>query len=140
MPPLRNRPEDIPLLVGHFLTEFSQKNGKKKQHFSEEALRLLTVYDWPGNVRELRNIIERIVVTRPETDIQAKHLPSRITNTSPPEETIAIPVGSSFSVAERAIIMQTLASVNDNRSRAARILGLSRKTLHNKLKKYAQVT
>jgi DNA-binding NtrC family response regulator len=134
MPPLRDRREDIPLLIDHFMTDLARRYGKQKQSFSEPAMKLMMAYDWPGNVRELRNIIERAIVTRTESVIDSDFLPSRITNSKPFENTITIPVGTSFSEAERILILQTLESVNNNQSKAAKILGLSRKTLHNKLK------
>jgi DNA-binding NtrC family response regulator len=134
MPPLRDRREDIPLLIDYFLTDLARRYGKPKQSFSDSTLKMMMAYDWPGNVRELRNIIERAIVTRTENIIEDDFLPPRITNLKPSDNIIAIPVGTSFSEAERVIILQTLESVNHNQSKAAKILGLSRKTLHNKLK------
>jgi DNA-binding NtrC family response regulator len=136
MPPLRDRRDDIPLLIEYFLTDLAARYGKPKQSFSEPALKLMTAYDWPGNVRELRNIIERAIVTRSERVIESDFLPPRITNQKPFENSIAIPIGISFSEAERILILRTLESANNNQSKAAKILGLSRKTLHNKLKKF----
>ncbi|MFI5251262.1 MAG: sigma-54 dependent transcriptional regulator [Bacteroidota bacterium] len=136
IPPLRNRRSDLPLLIDHFLSDFGRKYGKPKQSFSEEALKLLLAYDWPGNVRELRNIIERAMVTRSENIIESDFLPPRISKQKHPENSIVIPVGSTYNEAERILILQTLRSVKNNRSQAAKVLGLSRKTLHNKLNKY----
>ncbi|MBI3003822.1 MAG: sigma-54-dependent Fis family transcriptional regulator [Ignavibacteriales bacterium] len=136
LPPLRERKEDIPLLAQHFFAEFRNRYKKHNQSLSEGAVELLTENDWPGNVRELKNVLERLVVTCPDNVIGEEHLPQRITNKSPQSQHIKIPIGVTRDVAEKLVIEQTLASVGNNKSRAARILGISRKTLHNKLHHY----
>jgi DNA-binding NtrC family response regulator len=97
----------------------------------------LCAFSWPGNVRELRNIIERAVVTCSEPVIDADRLPSRVSGSEEPGNVVSIPIGSTFEEVERTVMLKTLASVHNNKSKAARILGLSRKTLHNKLRQYA---
>jgi DNA-binding NtrC family response regulator len=136
--PLRERKEDIALLVEHFLSVFSEKYGKPRQRFSDECLEMLIAYEWPGNVRELRNVVERSVVICPHEVIGPQALPERISAHQSTRSHITIPVGSSAQEAERLLILQTLASVGNNKSKAARILGLSRKTLHNKLLSFSR--
>ncbi len=137
IPPLRERKEDIPLLIDYFLSLFSQKYGKQRQEFSEECLTMLSDYDWPGNVREIKNVIERAIVICPHNKIGRQYLPERIQHRIPLQH-ITIPLGSSAEEAERILILQTLASAGNNKAKTAKILGLSRKTLHNKLQLFAQ--
>lgn len=137
IPPLRERKEDIPLLIDYFLSLFSQKYGKQRQEFSEECLTMLSDYDWPGNVREIKNVIERAIVISPHNRIGRQYLPERIQQRIPLQH-ITIPLGSSAEEAERILILQTLASAGNNKAKTAKILGLSRKTLHNKLHLFAQ--
>lgn len=134
IPPLRDRREDIPLLVDHFLNALCRQYNKPTQSFSDECMEILKTYDWPGNVRELRNIIERSVVTCHEEVITPRWLPDRISMLQHVGSTITIPIGISARDAERRFIKETLAAVGNNKTRAAQILGLSRKTLHNKLR------
>jgi DNA-binding NtrC family response regulator len=136
--PLRERKEDIALLVEHFLSVFSEKYGKPRQRLSDECLEMLIAYEWPGNVRELKNVIERSVVICPHEVIGPQALPGRISAHQATRSHITIPVGSSAQEAERLLILETLASVGNNKSKAARILGLSRKTLHNKLLSFSR--
>ena len=138
IPPLRERKEDIPLLVDFFLSLFSQKYGKLQQEFTEECLSMLSDYDWPGNVREIKNVIERAMVICPQNRIGRQYLPERIQHRLPRHHHITIPLGSSAEDAERILILQTLASAGNNKAKAAKILGLSRKTIHNKLQLFAQ--
>ncbi len=138
IPPLRERKEDIPILVDYFLSVFSLKYGKARQHFTEESLAMLCEYDWPGNVREIRNIVERALVICPHEQIGPPYLPEKINRRAPVQMHVSIPIGSSAEEAERILILQTLASAGNNKAKAAKILGLSRKTLHNKLQSFAQ--
>jgi DNA-binding NtrC family response regulator len=124
--------------VEHFLSVFSEKYGKPRQRFSDECLEMLIAYEWPGNVRELKNVIERSVVICPHEVIGPQALPERISAHPSVRSHITIPVGSSAQEAERLLILETLASVGNNKSKAARILGLSRKTLHNKLLSFSR--
>jgi DNA-binding NtrC family response regulator len=96
-------------------------------------MEILKAYDWPGNVREIRNVVERAVVISPAPEIGPAYLPERITARTAPRSHVRIPIGSSTHEAERILILETLASAGYNKAKAARILGLSRKTLHNKL-------
>lgn len=143
LPPLRNRREDIPLLVEAFLQEFNARYEKQIRSVDEEALRILTAHSWPGNVRELRNTLERASILCGSDLIGPVHLPQLKTTQpvlGPGEEegtdAITIPVGSSVEEAEKKLILRTLASVNNNKTKAAEILGISLKTLHNRLHQY----
>lgn len=136
LPPLRERKEDIPLLTKHFFAEFRQQYNKPNQRLSDGVVELLADFDWPGNVRELRNVLERLVVICPDEEIKQEHLPPRLVHHKEPSQHIKIPIGVSRDAAEKMIIEQTLAYVGNNKSRAAKVLGISRKTLHNKLHHY----
>jgi DNA-binding NtrC family response regulator len=133
LPPLRARRQDILPLAMHFLRLFSLKYGKEMKGFTSEYIEMLQSYHWPGNVRELRNAIERAVVICPGESISVLDLPEKILKTQNEIMHISIPIGSSVEEAEKKLILETLASVGNNKAKAARILGVSRKTLHNKL-------
>lgn len=135
LPPLRERPGDINLLLHEFLEMFSIRNNKATLSLSAEAVGLLNNYSWPGNVRELKNTIERAVVLCDDGAIVPRHLPVRITsNNGRPD--VTIPVGTRLEEVERKMIFQTLEYTNNNKTRAAKTLGISLKTLHNKLNLY----
>jgi len=136
IPPLRDRKEDIPLLVDHFLTLFSATYHKPRQHFSEECLEQLMNYDWPGNVRELRNVVEKSVIVSPDEVIGCEVLPQRLTGARQARNHVSIPLGSTLEAAEQSLILQTLEHTGNNKSETARILGLSRKALYDKLSRY----
>lgn len=145
LPPLRERVDDIPLLVEHFVEEFANANGKSVTEVSEDALAALTAFHWPGNVRELRNVIERAVIICPRSVIDVEELPSTVLQPSRPPSPrrsglgeVSIPVGTTVEQAEHDLIMKTLEATGHNKTRAAEILGISLKTLHNKLKRYRE--
>jgi len=138
IPPLRERKEDIPLLANHFLAAFAPRYGKSRQRFTDESLEMLCEFEWPGNVREIRNVVERALVICPDEFIGPRYLPERIHRQAAAQQHIQIPVGCSTQEAERLLILQTLASAGNNKAKAARILGMSRKTLHNKLALFQQ--
>jgi DNA-binding NtrC family response regulator len=129
LPPLRERKEDIPELIQHFMTMFALKYEKPERTFSKGAFEAMMAYDWPGNIRELRNLVERVMVVRPCDVIDIQELPARISNCKPPAMSVTIPIGTTLDEAKRLVIEQTLAAVNNNRSAAARMLGVSRRTL-----------
>lgn len=138
LPPLRDRREDIPLLIQAFIEEFNGKYQKRIRSVDEAAQQALLGHAWPGNVRELRNTIERAVITCAGDLIAPTHLPPVLagrTRTENPDA-ITLPVGTTVEDAERALILKTLAAVGNNKTRAAEILGVSLKTLHNKLHRY----
>jgi two-component system NtrC family response regulator len=145
MPPLRERKTDIPLLVNVFLDRFSQENDMPLKGISEEALTRLSVYDWPGNVRELKNITERLAVNAPSNTIEASHLPAQFQNLMPQMQSPSSPVldltpflGIPLEDIEKMLIDYTLENTNGNRTKAARLLGISLRTLQRKLKEYGQ--
>jgi len=137
LPRLRDRKEDLPLLVQAFINEFNARNQRSIAGLDHEAMRLLEHYQWPGNVRELRNVIERATILAPGPFIEAAHLPPVVTNEPGPEPQaqVALGPGTTVEEAERRLIMMTLQHTRDNKTRAAEILGISLKTLHNKLNK-----
>ncbi|MEE8242991.1 MAG: sigma-54 dependent transcriptional regulator [candidate division NC10 bacterium] len=139
LPALRERGEDIPLLIQAFVEELNVKYEKRIKSVDEAALQALLRHPWPGNVRELRNTIERAMIVC-ETDlIASRHLPPSITSEIKDDgpDSITVPLGISLEEAERDLIRRTLASVNNNKTKAAEILGISLKTLHNKLHRYS---
>ena len=137
VPPLRDRTEDIPLLVQTFIGEFSARNGKTVRAVSPEASRLLQRHPWPGNIRELRNVVERAVILSSGDFIEADHLPPHLSGPLPSTpEAGGLSAGMTVDEAERRLIELTLAHTGDNKTRAAEILGFTVKTLHNKLKRF----
>src|SRR5213083_2842258 len=137
LPPLRERKEDLALLIQSFINEFNSSNQKSIAGLDHQAMRMLEQYAWPGNVRELRNVIERATILAPGPFIEVKHLPPVLVDEPPPEhsEQLAISPGTTVEEAERRLIVMTLEHTRDNKTRAAEILGISLKTLHNKLNK-----
>jgi DNA-binding NtrC family response regulator len=137
LPTLRDRREDLPLLIQSFINEFNGRNQRSIAGVDHEAMRLLEHYQWPGNVRELRNVIERATILAPGPFIEAAHLPPVVTHEPGPEPQaqVALGPGTTVEEAERRLIMMTLEHTRDNKTRAAEILGISLKTLHNKLNK-----
>jgi DNA-binding NtrC family response regulator len=154
LPPLREHREDIPLLVEAFIAEFNAKYDKRIGGVDAAAQTALEVAPWPGNVRELRNTLERAVIVCGDQRIGLEHLselPARVgpdTASAPPPgapdhglpaasgAALAVPIGTSLDEAEKQLILRTLASQDNNKTRAAQVLGISLKTLHNKLKAY----
>jgi DNA-binding NtrC family response regulator len=137
LPTLRERKEDLPLLVQAFINEFNARNQKSIAGVDQQAMRMLEHYAWPGNVRELRNVIERATILATGPFIEVKHMPPVLAEEPPVEQQpqLALSPGTTVEEAERRLIMMTLAHTRDNKTRAAEILGISLKTLHNKLNK-----
>jgi transcriptional regulator with PAS, ATPase and Fis domain len=141
MLPLRDHREDVPDLVQSLLADMSAKHGRRVATVSEAVLNAFRAYSWPGNVREMRNTLERAVIVCEGPVIETKHLPPGFghTNVRPSlddSDSIRVGVGTTVGEAERLLILKTLESTNNNKTRAADILGISLKTLHNKLKEY----
>ena len=141
VPALRERSEDIPLLAAHFLEKFAARNRKNVKGFAPQALDMLRRYSWPGNVRELQNAVERAVILCTGDLITGPELPASITGAAEqaapiPETAEASLAGLSLEALERRAIEDTLRQTEDNKSEAARRLGITRATLHNKLRKY----
>ena len=138
LPPLRERKEDLPLLVQSFINEFNTRNQRSIAGVDQQAMRMLEQYGWQGNVRELRNVIERATIIAQGPFIEAKHLPPSLSGepaAAPHQPQVALGPGTTVEEAERRLIMMTLEHTRDNKTRAAEILGISLKTLHNKLNK-----
>jgi DNA-binding NtrC family response regulator len=141
MPPLREHKEDIPDLVQLLISEMSAKHNRKVSTVSEAVMNLFNNYTWPGNVRELRNTIERSIIVCDGGIIETRHLPPgfghAILRTSAHDpDAIRLGVGTTVEEAEKMLILKTLESTSNNKTKAAEILGISLKTLHNKLKEY----
>jgi DNA-binding NtrC family response regulator len=138
LPPLRERKEDIPLLIQTFIEEFNGKYQKQIRSVDAQAQEILVAYPWRGNVRELRNTMERAFIVCEADLIAPRHVPISFSERSPVEssDVISLPIGITVAEAEKKLLLKTLASVNNNKAGAARILGISLKTLHNKLHRY----
>ncbi|HET9923257.1 MAG TPA: sigma-54 dependent transcriptional regulator [Methylomirabilota bacterium] len=141
LPALRRRGEDIPLLVDAFIAEFNDKYARQVRGLDEAALKLLGEHPWPGNVRELRNVIERAVVSCEDGLVTADCLPLAPLGTPAPDRAnvVVLPVGTTLDDGERELILRTLQSVNNNKTRAAEILGTTPKTLHNKARRWREL-
>ncbi len=136
MPPLREHPEDIPLLCRHFLDQFNRENSTALAGFTPDALEAMTQYDWPGNVRELRNAVERMVVMARGDKLTLRDIPAPIRDAAAPRAGRGAPAALSLEHAERQMIVEALRATGDNRTLAAERLGISRRTLHRKLNEY----
>ena len=137
LPPLRDRSIDIPALAQKFLQEFARQNGKKVNDYSPEALDLLTRFEWPGNVRELRAAVEHAVVFSTRSVVGVQDLPVALRQSEISGGGDDVRFGGALSVAqnERDLIIQALAKTNGNKTEAALLLGMSRRTLHRKIAK-----
>ena len=136
MPPLRERAEDIPLLVERFFEQFIAKHKRRRKRMSAEALQLCQRFSWPGNVRQLRNAIERVVITCREGVVDVHHLPDFLRDYDRSVTTFTVRPGTPLAEVEKLLIRQTLTQVTSNREEAARALGISRRALQYKLKQY----
>ncbi|MDR1256833.1 MAG: sigma-54 dependent transcriptional regulator, partial [Spirochaetaceae bacterium] len=137
VPPLRERKDDIPLLINAFVKNFAEENSKLIEGVDEKARSCLFNYDWPGNVRELRNCIESAVVMCKGSLIGEEDLPPTIRNAAE-DGWIRIPFGTTLDKAEEIIIRETLAAQKGNKSETAKALNIGRKTLHRKLDGYKE--
>ncbi len=144
MPPLRQRPQDIPLLCQSMIGDMNRRHQCAVSGVAPEALEKLVAHAWPGNVRELRNVLERAVILSGTGQVHLYHL-SGLAGSPPPQASpsaprnpagLALPIGTTVAEAERALIEITLQHTANNRTRAAAILGISQKTLFNKLREY----
>ncbi|MBT3880614.1 MAG: sigma-54-dependent Fis family transcriptional regulator [Candidatus Scalindua sp.] len=138
LPPLRERQEDIFLMMDSFIKEFSKKNGKNIKDISSEARKILFRYDWPGNVRELRNCIESMIVFNQNGVLDIDDMPEHIYKSNRPALTGPVfPVGVTLDEMEKELMKNTLAYVGGNRGETAKILGIGERTLYRKLEKYS---
>jgi DNA-binding NtrC family response regulator len=160
LPPLRDRREDIPSIAENLVSDLNRKHEKKVTDLAPEVLESLCRHDWPGNVRELRNALERAVIVAGEGTVQLRHLPVNLQPKPQPQavaaaagagsgasvapavepsgdaESVRVLIGTTVEEAEKNLILRTLEHTRNNKTRAAEILGISLKTLHNKLKEY----
>ncbi|KPK22660.1 MAG: hypothetical protein AMK69_19365, partial [Nitrospira bacterium SG8_3] len=140
VPPLRDRKEDIPLLVNHFMEKFDKRLRKEITEIQPEALRALMAYPWPGNVRELENVIERTMVLTERSHIHVSELPDKIRGNqariAPPWPSQETSLKANTMVLEKALIERALQETDNNRTRAAKLLGISHPTLLSKMKTY----
>jgi len=135
LPPLRKRKQDIPYLVNYFRMLFNLELKKDIAEISSDAMQILKNYSWPGNVRELRNVLLRAVLAA-ESVIETKYLPAELTQNKVGTEIISIRAGTPLSEVEKTMIIQTLQAVSGNKLKAAEILGITRRSLYNKLEDY----
>jgi len=149
MPPLREHKEDIPAIIEALLADMNSKHGREVKGVDGDMLARLMAHDWPGNVRELRNTIERAVILCGEGYMETRHLPpafgqrflrAEVNTNNYSDRGVHVEIGSTVVEAERMLILKTLESTRNNKTRAAEILGISLKTLHNKLKEYGSTT
>ena len=136
IPPLRQRREDIPVLVEMCLDETCRAQNKPPKKISPEAMEGLIAYNWPGNVRQLRNLLQRLVVTTPATVILPEHLPGPLGELADGPGQFSMTLGSSLQEVEAELIRQTLQRLTGNRREAAAILGISVRSLQYKIKRY----
>jgi DNA-binding NtrC family response regulator len=145
LPPLRERKEDLPALSEALIRELNKKHSLQVVDGHPDILGIFQRYDWPGNVRELRNTLERSMIVAGQGTIMPEHLPAslglstgvrRASQDDDPSSPVKLPIGTTIEQAEKALIQRTLQHTNNNKTRAAEILGISLKTLHNKLKEY----
>jgi DNA-binding NtrC family response regulator len=136
LPRLSERSEDVLVLARHFLDRYADEFSKPVAHFSEEVLDLFERYSWPGNVRELENLVVRAVIACRGDTITVADLPERVRDSRHGSDGVVIEIGTTIEGAEIRLIEETLRNVEGNRSKAAEILGISRKALYNKIKSY----
>src|ERR1700720_415823 len=140
LPPLRDHKDDIPLLSEHILRDINAKHGKSVRGIGAEVLDIFMSHTWPGNIRELRNVLERAAIMCEKDLISRSSLPGefgKVASKGPSDlSSIKFPVGTTVDAMERELILQTLQATGNNKTRAAELLGVSLKTLHNKLKEY----
>ena len=138
LPPLRDRRPDIPALMDHFLARYARENNRQLAGFSPATRQLFLEYDWPGNVRELQNAIERAVVLATDTTLEPEHFPlgNALLRPGGGGDAPSFRAGATVAEMEKELILQTLEHCQQNRTRAAELLGISVRTLRNKLNEY----
>ena len=136
LPPLRERSKDIPELTTHYLKLFARENGRSCPAVSTKAMAALRRYQWPGNIRELKNFIQRTIILSPSDRIELNDLPAEIRNAEAPALEQSMAVGQTLETMERKLILKTLGHTGGNRTEAADILGVTTRTLRNKLQRY----
>jgi DNA-binding NtrC family response regulator len=135
--PLKERHDDIPVLVQHFIDKFGREGGKKMQGITPQALKVICDYAWPGNIRELRNTLERAVILCGGGPIDTEHLPSELASGGGESAYLKLPYGLPLREVEKEYILTSLVRLQNNKARTAQALGISEKTLYNKLYRYS---
>jgi len=136
LPRLKDRKEDIPNLVQHFINRFSKKNGKAVVGIESKAMETLLNYEWPGNVRELENVVERSVVLDKDAIIGSDDLPRELTTTGINcRDSVTIPLGTPLEEVERILMEETLKHTKGDKGLASKLLGISTRTLYRKMDK-----
>ncbi len=138
LPPLRDRLEDLPLLVAHFIREFNREHNKSVEGMGQDCLGALRAHNWPGNVRELRNVIQRAVIRCQSPTLSAVDLPLDSVRQRGQDTHFVVRLGSPLHEVERELIVRTLSYAGGNKKRASDILGMSRRNLYNRLHGYAK--
>ena len=141
IPPLRQRVDDIPLIVTGFIEEFNGKYDKHITGVDDATLKILMSHSWPGNVRELRNVVERAFIACEGDVLTPKYLPSTSPSAAPTAwsgdpDALTVPIGLPLREVEKQFVLRTLAAENNNKTRAADRLAISTKTLHNMLQRW----
>ncbi len=136
LPALQERQEDIPLLSQEFLAKFGLAYKKENLKLSPECIQIFQEYEWPGNIRELKNVIQRAAIICECDEILPEHLPPKFRKTKKDRPTVEFEIGTPLDLVEREMIVSALALSNNNRTRAAEMLGISRRAIYNKLKKH----
>lgn len=136
MPPLRERHGDINLLVDHFIREASTDFSKPVRGISSDFMSRLETYPWPGNVRELKNVIQRAVISAPGDILEVSFLPDRVRRFRQKDATLTLKIGTTLEEAEKELIIRTLEQCGKNRTRTSEVLGISRRSLYNKLARH----
>ena len=136
LPPLRDRQDDILLLLNHYLAVFNEENSKQIEGFTPSAYSMLAAYDWPGNIRELRNLVERMVVLSRGKVLDVKDIPAQVREKASGGGEVRIDAELTVDEMEKRMVIQALEKTGGNRTKAAEKLGISRRTLHRKLNQY----
>lgn len=136
LPPLSERPEDVPLLAQHFIEKYNQENGKAVKRVDEGTMRLFMKYHWPGNVRELENLVERAVVTSKEEILTEDDFPTELALGKVGDDMPGLKVPMKLEEGSKYLILKTLEKFNGNKTRAAEALGITTRTIRNKLQEY----
>jgi DNA-binding NtrC family response regulator len=133
---LRQRPEDIPLLVQEFVNYYSRSLEINVDRLSDEFMDVIQSYEWPGNVRELKNVIQRAVLMSRDASLTPESLPPRFGDVEAQTGRVSFQLGTSLDEIERTMVIRALEATHNNRKEAAKLLGISRRVIYNKLRKH----
>ena len=136
IPPLRERSEDIPLLVNDFASSYARSLGADVTGVSERFMKIMQAYNWPGNVREMKNVIQRATLMCEGDQLVPEDLPPRFLDVKPSESHVTFEMGTSLDEIEKTMVIRALETTKNNRKEAAKLLGISRRVIYNKLRKH----